>query len=182
MELNQVDYLIERYPGHVIGLSSHEYLDWEASMYITYAKGARTWERHIDIDMDGVKVSSYCSLPEQVDVWLKAYNTARVMCGGSKNAKRICTQEEIRYLDALVRGIYARRDLEPGYTFSHSTFHEDFYLAIPLHKGQLSCREVLNGEKLTLGIQANAQLTIDHMSGPYSTKPELRKFIEQRGI
>ena len=182
LELNQIDYLIARYPGHVIGLSSHEYLAWEDSMHISYAKGARTWERHIDIDMDGIKVSPYCSLPEQIDAWFRAYNAARVMCGGSKDAKRICSQEEIRYLDALVRGIYARRDLDAGYKFTHTTFTEDFYLAIPLHKGQLSCREIINGEKLTQGIQADAPLTLDHVSGPYGTNPSLRQLIENRGL
>ncbi len=41
-------------------------------MMIAYAKGARTFERHIDIDSDGVKVSPYCSLPHQIDEWFKA--------------------------------------------------------------------------------------------------------------
>lgn len=181
LELNQVDYLIERYPGHVIGLSSHEYLNWEASMYISYAKGARTWERHIDIDMDGIKVAPYCSLPEQVDTWFKAYNMARVMAGGSKETKRTCPQEEIGYLDALVRGVYAKRDIQAGYIFSHDTFTNDFYLAIPLLKGQLSCREVINGEKLIHDIAADAPLNVDHVSGPYGANTKLRELILNRG-
>src|ERR1700730_13215760 len=39
LELNQVDYLRRRYPHLVIGLSTHEYHDWQASMLISYAKG-----------------------------------------------------------------------------------------------------------------------------------------------
>lgn len=182
LELNQIDYLIERYPGHIIGLSSHEYLDWEASMYISYAKGARTWERHIDVEMDGIKVSPYCSLPKHTDKWFKAFNMARVMSGGSKHSKRINSQEEIRYLDALVRGVYAKCDLPVGYVFSNETFAEDFYMAIPLHKGQLSCREIINGEKLVQGIQANEPLSVDHVSGPYGTSQELRDLILNRGL
>jgi len=46
LELNQIDFLKDRYPGHVIGLSSHEYQDWNSSMMISYAKGARVFERH----------------------------------------------------------------------------------------------------------------------------------------
>ena len=42
LELNQIDYLRQRYPNHVIGLSTHEYQDWDCSMHIAYAKGART--------------------------------------------------------------------------------------------------------------------------------------------
>jgi len=67
LELNQIDYLKNRYPNHIIGFSTHEHNDWTSSIMIAYAKGARTFERHIDIDMDGVPVSPYCSLPEQVD-------------------------------------------------------------------------------------------------------------------
>ena len=63
LELNQIDFLRARYPSHTIGFSTHEYHDWSISMLIAYAKGARTFERHIDIEADGVPVSPYCSLP-----------------------------------------------------------------------------------------------------------------------
>ena len=182
LELHQIDYLIKRYPGHVIGLSSHEYLDWQASMLISYAKGARTWERHIDIDYEGVPVSPYCSLPEQADVWYKAYKLALEMCGGSGDTRRICCRKEVEYLDALVRGVCARRDLEEGYVISHSTFSGDFYLAIPLRKGQLSCREVMNGEKLVKPIVADEQLTIDHIDGQAEKDSVLRRQIQNRGL
>ena len=49
-ELNQIDFLKNRYPGITIGFSSHEYHDWSASMMMAYAKGARTFERLVDID------------------------------------------------------------------------------------------------------------------------------------
>jgi sialic acid synthase SpsE len=182
LELNQIDYLIARYPGHVIGLSTHEWHSWDASMFISYAKGARTWERHVDIDHGGIPVSKYCSVPEHVDTWFKAFNKAREMCGGSSTARRVCSRKEIEYLDALVRGVYAKRELEPGYVFSKEGFERDFYLAIPLHKGQLSCREIMNGERLKASIQANAPLTIGHIDGPYAENASLRKLIENRGI
>lgn len=182
LELNQIDYLKSRYPDHVIGFSTHEYRDWEASMYISYAKGARTWERHVDIEYDGVPVSPYCSLPEQADTWFRAFHKAQEMCGGSGDSRRVLPRAEIEYLDALVRGAYARRSLEPGYVFDSNTFSRDFYLAIPLQKGQLSCREVMNGERLILGLEANQPLTIDHIDGPYSENPALRRLIADRGL
>lgn len=182
LELNQIDYLRDRYPGHVIGFSSHEYHDWSASMLISYAKGARTWERHIDIDHQGVPVSPYCTLPEQADTWFKAFHKAVEMCGGSSDARRILPRREIEYLDALVRGVYARRDLDPGYVFDVSTFERDFYLAIPLRRGQLSCREIVNGERLVVPIAANDALTIAHIDGPYAENPELARLILERGL
>jgi sialic acid synthase SpsE len=182
LALDQIDYLRDRYPEHVIGLSTHEYHDWHSSMLISYGKGARTWERHIDIDHEGVAVSPYCSLPHQVDEWFKAFHKAAEMCGGAGRSRRVISRREIEYLDALVRGVYARRPLEPGYVFSKETFDRDFYLAIPLRKGQLSCREIMNGERLTCAISANEALTITHIDGPYSENPALRETILQRGL
>lgn len=180
--LDQIDYLHNRYPNHVIGLSTHEYNDWHSSMLISYAKGARTWERHIDINYEDVPVSSYCSLPEQCDVWFKAFKKAKEMCGGVSESRRVISRKETEYLDALVRGAYACRDLEPGYVISKEDFEKDFYLAIPLHKGQLSCREVMNGEKLLKAIKADERLTIDHIDGPYSETPSLKSLILNRGL
>lgn len=182
LELDQIDYLKNRYPGHVIGLSTHEYHDWHSSMLISYGKGARTWERHIDIDYEGVPVSSYCSLPEQCDEWFKAFKKAREMCGGYSTTRRVISRRETEYLDALVRGVYARRELGPGYVFSKDSFDRDFYLAVPLRKGQLSCREVMNGEKLTVAIESDEPLTIDHIDGPYSANQNLKRLILERGL
>src|ERR1700761_7304894 len=111
LELNQIDFLRKRYPHHVIGLSTHEYKDWDCSMQIAYAKGARTFERHIDIEDEGIAVSPYCSLPSQIDSWFKAYNRARMMCGSSGEALRTISDGENKYLNNLVRGVYAKRDL-----------------------------------------------------------------------
>ena len=103
------------------------------------------------------------------------------MCGGSISSRRNVTTKERRYLDELVRGVYAKRKLEKGYIFSSKTFNDDFYLAIPLHKGQLSCREIINGENLIQNIEADDKLTINHIDGPYNENESLRKFILDRG-
>lgn len=182
LELNQIGYLKDRYPNHVIGFSTHEMTDWNNSMLISYAKGARTWERHIDIDLDDIPVSPYCSLPHQIDEWYKAFHKAVEMCGGSSESRRNVSARERKYLDELVRGLYAKRDIETGYVFSSDTFDDDFYLAIPLHKGQLSCREIINGEKLTTSLNANDMLTINHIDGPYNENETLRRSILERGI
>ena len=75
--MNQIDFLRNRYPDHIIGFSTHEYHDWTSSMLIAYAKGARTFERHVDIDSDGIKVSPYCSLPDQIDNGSKPFTRPR---------------------------------------------------------------------------------------------------------
>lgn len=182
LELNQIDYLRERYPGIPIGLSTHEYSSWEASMLIAYAKGARLFERHIDIETDGVKVSPYCSQPHQIDQWFKAFNKAREMCGGPSTARRRIPKNERQYLDALIRGVYAKRELPKGYRINHAAVFEDFYLAIPLLKGQLSCRELINGERLGCDLAAHQAVMIDHLDSDYARNSKTRAEIMERGL
>ena len=178
LEMNQIDFLRGRYPNNTIGYSTHEYMDWNNSMMISYAKGARTWERHIDIDSDGVKVSPYCSLTHQIDEWFKAFHKAKEMCGAPGTQKRMPPKKETEYLDALVRGVYAKEDLPEG----HSLSDEDVYLAVPLQKGQLSCRELMSGEMLLRPVKKDQAISIDDIDSPYSQIPSLRKTIYNRGL
>jgi sialic acid synthase SpsE len=178
LEMNQIDFLKNRYPSNVIGFSTHEYRDWTYSIVIAYAKGARTFERHIDIDSDGVVVTPYCSRPEDVDRWFKAFLKAKEMCGPPGSEKRIPPPKEIEYLDALIRGVYARREMPAG----HVLTEEDVYLAIPLQKGQLSCRELIAGEVLVAPCAQDAPLRIDMFDSPYARNPDLRAVIERRGL
>jgi len=178
LELNQIDFLRNRYPANTIGFSSHEYSNWSNSMFIAYAKGARMFERHIDIQTEGVKVSPYCSLPHQVDEWFRAFHKAKEMCGAPGTQKRIPPKKEIEYLDALVRGVYAKADLPEG----HCLMDDDVYLAIPLQKGQLSCRELMRGEMLLKSVPKDAPIKIDDIESPYSQIPSLKKTIYQRGL
>ena len=178
LEMNQIDFLVKRYPGVTIGFSTHEYHDWTSSIMIAYAKGARTFERHIDIDSDGVKVSPYCTLPEQCDVWFQAFHKVKAMCGAPGDQKRIPQNREIAYLDALVRGVYAKYDLPVG----HKLTEEDIYLAVPLLKGQISCRELISGETLIKPLAADQPVMLDTFDSPYATNAMLREKISSRGL
>jgi sialic acid synthase SpsE len=182
LEINQIDFLRKRYPSHVIGLSTHEYHDWDASLQMAYAKGARTFERHIDIEDDGVPVSPYCSIPSQIDSWFRAYNRAKVMCGGSGETRRTVSDAEAKYLNALVRGVYAKRDLPAGHVIEHEFLDRDIYLAIPLQKGQISCRELMSGETLQSPIAKDQPILIDAIDSAYAYHDELKKLIYERGI
>ncbi len=178
LELNQIDFLRHRYPHHTIGFSTHEYHDWSASVMMAYAKGARTFERHVDIATDGVTVSPYCSLPDQVDSWFKAFHRAKVMCGAPGTQKRMPPQKEIAYLDSLVRGVYASRDLPEG----HALTDQDVYLAIPLQKGQISCRELMRGEVLLRAVHKDEPIMIEAIDSPYAHTASLTALIYDRGL
>jgi sialic acid synthase SpsE len=182
LEMNQIDFLRARYPHHTIGFSTHEYRDWETSMLIAYAKGARTFERHIDIRMNDVPISPYCSLPEQADTWFKAFHKAKVFCGSSGLSKRVPPEKEIKYLDNLVRGVYAKHDLPEGYVLNHDRIDDDVYLAIPLQKGQISCRELMSGEVLLKPCGKDRAIMIDMIDSPYTYNEDLKNMIFERGI
>ena len=147
-------------------------------MLIAYAKGARIFERHIHIDGDSTAVSPYCSRPEQADAWFKAFHKVKEMCGAPGTQKRIPPAKEIQYLDSLVRGVYACRDLPEG----HILHDEDVYLAIPLLRGQISCRELMRGEVLLHALNKDEPIRIDDIDSPYANIPSLRKLIYSRGL
>lgn len=178
LELNQIDFLKRRYPNHIIGFSTHECRNWTASVTIAYAKGARMFERHIDINTDNIPVSPYCSLPDQIDIWFKAYQKAKEMCGGSSGTKRTPPAKEIKYLDSLARGVYAKIDLQKGHTFSGN----DVYLAIPMLKGQISCREFMAGEVLIKDCAKDQPIFIDYIDSPYAYNEVLKGHIYERGL
>jgi N-acetylneuraminate synthase len=91
-------------------------------------------------------------------------------------------KKEIDFLDNYIRGVYVKKDLPQGHVVSHEKLNEDFYLAFPLQKGQLSCRELMNGEQLTQKVDKDKPLKIDDIDGPYSNIPDLKELIYKRGL
>ncbi len=182
LELNQIDFLRNRYPGVVIGFSSHEYRSWGRLDVHRLRQGrahVRAPHRHRRRRRRGFPLLLAAAPARQ---WFRAFQGAKEMCGNAGVERRRIPRKEREYLDQLVRGVYAKRDLPKGHELHHSRMGEDFYLAIPLQKGQLSCREVMNGQVLKNGLKADAPLSIDDIQGEYSENVAIRNFIFQRGL
>ena len=176
MELNQIDLLAKRYPDNVIGLSSHEYKDYVTSLAIAYGKGARTYERHIDIPHP-TNMSPYNMLPEQCEIWFKTFRSIKEMCGAPGDKLRAPTQKEIDYINEHVRGLFARTDLKRGLPISQ----DHFYMAVPVHQSQLSCRELMSGGKLKRDIAQDAPLMLEDVEAEYLQDQKLVEEIRNRG-
>ena len=56
------------------------------------------------------------------------------------------------------------------------------YLAIPLQKGQISCRELMSGEVLSRAVKADAPIMIDDIDSAYTANDVIRAAIYNRGI
>jgi N-acetylneuraminate synthase len=59
---------------------------------------------------------------------------------------------------------------------------DDYYLAIPLQKGQLSCRELLNDQVLAKKVKADAPLLVDSVDTLYNRDESLKEQLSHRGL
>jgi N-acetylneuraminate synthase len=100
------------------------------------------------------------------------------MCGAPGTQKRLPPEKEITYLDSLIRGVYAKHPLQAGQKLTP----DDIYLAIPLLRGQLSCREFMHGEVLTQNCGPDQAVLIDMIDGPHARNKGLRDLIHNRGL
>ena len=56
------------------------------------------------------------------------------------------------------------------------------YLAIPLQKGQISCRELMRGEVVMRDIPAHEPVRIDDIDSPYANNDDLKRVMIDRGL
>lgn len=148
-QLNQIDVLRNRYPGRVIGWSTHEAPDDLVPGQIAIAKGARIFERHVGIPTADAKLNAYSSTPEQLDTWIAACLYARTVCGDDERSP---TREEITSLDSLRRGVFASKPVEPGQIISR----DDVYFAMPFGQGQLESGRWKEGIRAHVALAADA--------------------------
>ncbi|OGC07794.1 spore coat protein [candidate division WOR-1 bacterium RIFOXYD2_FULL_36_8] len=136
IELNQIDLFQARYPGVVIGYSTHEGPQNFDAVKIAIAKGAKILERHVALSTDKYPINGYSSAPSQVKEWLSAAKKAYEMCGVS--GKRLqFTPDEISSLRALGRGLFAKREIKKGEQINS----DDLFFAIPTVEDQITAND-----------------------------------------
>ncbi|MFH1472019.1 MAG: N-acetylneuraminate synthase family protein [Nanoarchaeota archaeon] len=113
LELNQIDFLRERYPNIAIGYSTHEEPNNLDAIKLAIGKRAAVFERHVGVKTDKYDINAYSSTPEQVNKWLLSAKEAFVMCGVS-DIRRDCSEKEKTDLCGLKRGLFAKRRIKKG--------------------------------------------------------------------
>jgi len=152
LNLNRISYLKNRYSDYTIGFSTHEYNgNLELSMLGAYMLGARTFERHIDIDTNKL---SYCSNPNDIEKIFKAYNCLKESLGNTDFSNN---EKEQAYIKSRFRGYYAKNDLKSGQKITK----EDVYLAIPALEGQLTFSDKIEGLTIKKDIKKDKPIKFD---------------------
>lgn len=131
LHLNQIEIMRNRYPGIVIGFSTHEDPANLNPVRVAYAKGARIFEKHVGMPAENITLNSYSANPEQVEQWVVAFREARDACGAEDERK--IDEKEIVDLRSLMRGVYARKEIKKGALLVCS----DVFFAMPIGEEQL---------------------------------------------
>lgn len=137
LQLNQIELLKKRYPGLLIGFSTHEEPDNIDSIKIAIAKGAVVFERHVDVKSDKYSMNLYSSTPAQIKNWLQAARDAFSM-HGLENERYHGTEKEKTDLRGLRRGVFAKINFKIGEKIN---LNNVFY-AIPSIENQMTSNDM----------------------------------------
>ena len=145
MQLNQIDLLRSRYPGRMIGYSTHEDPANLVAVRMAVAKGAAILEKHVGVPTETIKLNAYSASPAQVRAWVAAADDALRSCGAAGDRYPV-SERERDSLVGLRRGVFATRALQAGGVLRP----EDTFLAIPGKPGQLTANDLSKYTSYTL--------------------------------
>lgn len=145
LQLNQIDLLRARYPGHLIGFSTHEDPDNLIAVRIAVSKRAAILEKHVGVPTDRIALNAYSANPAQVRAWVTAAAETLHACGVAGERYPASSAERASLL-SLRRGVFARRPLKAGEILQS----DDVFLAIPSSPGQLTANELSKYAEYTL--------------------------------
>jgi sialic acid synthase SpsE/quercetin dioxygenase-like cupin family protein len=145
LQLNQIDLLRSRYPGRIIGFSTHEDPQNLVAVRMAVAKGAAILEKHVGVPTDTIHLNAYSATPEQVHAWIGSADEALRACG-TVGERYPVSEHESASLVGLRRGVFATRELKPGDVLRP----EHALLAIPGQPGQLTANDLSKYASYTL--------------------------------
>jgi len=113
LQLNQIDFLNDRYQDVTIGFSTHEDPNNFDVIKLAIAKGVKVFEKHVALETEQYSKNAYSATPEQVKKWLHSAAEAIKMCGVS-GERHNNSDKELGDLRQFKRGAFAKRKIEEG--------------------------------------------------------------------
>lgn len=158
--LGNVATFRERYPGRVIGWSTHEDPADMTPVGVAAALGAQMFERHVGIVTDSIKLNAYSATPQQVDQWIASWKKAKTLIGS--HARLPAVPAERSAIDDLKRAVFARGPLQEGITLGR----DQVYFAFPYVEGAISSAEWKDGIVVRADVAADEPLLKDRVEVP----------------
>ena len=137
LELNQIDFLKNRYPKHQVGFSTHEDPSNTEPVKLAVAKNVRVFEKHVGLPTDTISLNAYSANPSQVKEWIESAHRAFAMCGATGERYQ-SSEKERADLAALQRGVFAKTPLKAGDVINN----DNVYYAFPCEDGQLLTKQL----------------------------------------
>ena len=109
LNLEFIKSLKKRYKDIIIGWSTHERPENLLPSTIAYSCGARMFEKHIGISSKKYKLNDYSTTPELFKKYISNLQDCKITLG---NSEKVISPIELKTLDMLDRGVYAKRNLE----------------------------------------------------------------------
>jgi sialic acid synthase SpsE/quercetin dioxygenase-like cupin family protein len=136
LQLNQIDFLHQRYSDIRIGYSTHEFPTETLPVAVAIGKGCTVFEKHVGLVTDKYGINGYSAGPDQARGWLEVARVARTINGISGERTK-ATPDERASLLSLRRGVFAGRDIEAGEKIGSG----DVFMAIPTQEGHVTANE-----------------------------------------
>ena len=153
--LGRIKKLKEEFPDIEIGYSTHESpKDKPVSPY-AIAMGATILEKHVGKETADISLNDYSCTVEQMEKVVDEIQFYQTAFKGEFS--------ESEALKQLKRGVFARIELNSGYTLRE----EDLYYAMPLQKGCLDVSDIDNiiGKKLLIDIDKDDAIKAEYFVG-----------------
>jgi sialic acid synthase SpsE/mannose-6-phosphate isomerase-like protein (cupin superfamily) len=182
LQLGQIHLLKRRYPGMEVGYSTHERPDNCDAIKLAIGMGATLFEKHVGVPTETIKLNAYSATPQQVRDWLQSAADAYRMQGNSEQRYSF-TQEEVKTLRALQRGVFLQTEIKAG---ERLRSNQIFY-AIPNIDGQLVANDMSKytdfyaTEQIASGGPALASNTraCDRLRQVYSIVGDVKKMLKR---
>ena len=137
LQLNQVDFIKNRYEDVQVGFSTHEVPDALDPIKLAIAKGAMIFEKHVGVKTEKYSLNEYSATPEQADMWLKAAAEAFEMCGTS-GERMLFTETAQSGVRPYIRGAFVKRKISKGEKIKVA----DMFFAMPNFDNQVLAKNV----------------------------------------